>query len=563
MSLGHPQFMDWAWSLALFLPAAAWLLWRQWKAHGGFIDPALSPRFGPAFSGWRAVLRLGIWAVAAWLMFMALAGPLGPPVRQEEEAEGADVVLAVDVSASMMARDISPDRLSAVKDILGRFIAQLEGDRVGLVAFAGQPVVACPLTSDYETAGLFLDKLDNDSVPSDGTSLGRALAMALDKFPAETGRGRMIVVATDGEETMDSDIRDQAKRAGEAGVPIMTLGIGTPQGGLIPGSTDVFGRTLAKTWKGQPVRSVLNESTLKEIASLSHGEYFRGDSGRSLSVAMARLKELKKTKAKGNSRVTREALYQPWLWWALVLLLAEAFVSQRMAVWIPRLKKWKPGWMAPLAVLFLTGFSLDPGRSEYDQGNELYRQGQYGQAAGAYQQSLDQKKREWADYNLGNARYQEGDYEAAVEAYEKALAQDPKDEDAAFNLDLARKKLQQDKSQDKDGKDKDKKQDGKKDGKQGKGDPQGNSQGGGGQKQKGGQGGESKPAPRPSVNQDEVQAMMNMLAQDQKRYEGAFQPLKKRKRQEKTPLEQMMEQMGMRPPQKEAEEGTRGDVKDW
>jgi Ca-activated chloride channel family protein len=584
---GHPEFLRYSWLLLLYLCFAAFFLWRQAKAHGA-IQASLSRRFGPDFSALRAWLKLGLWTLGAVFLLKALAGPLGPPQRNEEDSQGADVILAVDVSASMQSMDIQPNRLEALKQALSRFLNRLNGDRVGLVAFAGQPVVACPLTSDTETAQLFLDKLDNDSVPVDGTALGRALATCLDKFAPAPGRGRMVILATDGEETLDSDGAAQARRAGEAGIPVFTLGLGTPEGALVPGTRDVFGRILAKTWHGEPVRSRLNEETLKQIAALSGGRYFRGASEATLEAALQRLGELQRGRAKGPARFHQEPLYQPWLFWALCFLLGDAFLSQRRFRFPER--DWFLGLTRPLqpwwvrstrifrpaarlacfgaAFLVLCGFSLDPGRSDYDQGNQWYRQKQYDKASGSYRESLGEKQREWAQYNLGNTLYQQGDYPSAASAFEKALQLDPKDQDAAYNLGLAQKKMQE-KKQD-ESKDKKKgKQDQKKGQKGGSGQGQGSKDGnpeGESKSGKAGQGSsggaQSQQAPAPSINPDEAQAMMNMLAEDQKRYDPAFQPLKKRQHQNQDPMEQMFEQMtGMRLPK--AEQEGKGNVKDW
>jgi Ca-activated chloride channel family protein len=603
----YPQFLNWPWVVGAMVLGSALLLLRQYLAYRRAFSRGLTRRFGPGLSWTRAIAKLALWAAGAAALALALAGPLGPPIREQEETEGADVILAVDVSASMLSMDVRPNRLQALKSELSRFIDGCGGDRVGLVAFAGQPVVACPLTSDYETAQLFLDKLDNDSVPIDGTALGRALALCLDRFPPDPKRGRMIVLATDGEETMDSDLRGQARRCADAGIPVFTVGIGTEEGGMVPGSTDAFGRVFAKTYHGEPVRSRLNEATLREVASITGGQFFRGSSGDSLAAALQRLHELKKGKTAGAARFTREPLYQAWLWWAFWLLLAESLISQKGNSWVHSLAQWswsrlRPqrkaflGLLAAGAFFFLTGFSLDPGRSEYDQGNQAFRQGAFDKAAQDYQESLSQKGRQCAEYNLGEAYFKQGDYQAASEAFQKAVDLDPKDQDAAFNLDLARRMQEQQKQDDKQGKNQKQKQkqnqpqQQNQDSKSGSehqkgGSGQEQSKGGGqegsgksdkadqsdrsdrsdsskgsGQAQQGG-GSERKPL---GMNPDEAQAMMNMLANDQKRFADVFQPLKKRQQQRpQDPFEQMFEQMsGMKLPPAQ-QEANRGDVKDW
>jgi Ca-activated chloride channel family protein len=473
------------------------------------------------------------------------------------------VVLCVDVSRSMNTQDVRPDRLGLAKQALGAFIDRLGGDRVGIVAFAGTAVLACPFTTDYDTAHLFLDKLDQDSVPEDGTGLGPALAACLDRFAFEPERGRLIVLATDGEDLAGEDTDAQARRAGEANTPVFCLGMGTDRGGYVPGERDPFGRVIAKTYHGQPVISRREPATLQRVAQLSGGEYFSGDSPAALSRAIERLRQLKQGRAKAPDRWVRDPLYQQPLLWALVLLLAEALIPLQggglrhamaacgralASLWglIRRRRGWDKAALLALLLLGsgLQAFSLDPGRGEYDQGNQAYRGNDFKAASSYYRDSLGQDaSREQAQYNLGNALYRQGDYDSAVQAYQDALKLDPKDADAAYNLELARQHLQdQDKGQKggkdhkegKSGKDKGQGQPGQQPGQQGQGQGQGK-----GKNQQQARASQAKAR----LNQDQVAAMMRMLKNDQQRYNQAFQPLKKRPQQGQDPMEQMFEQM--------------------
>lgn len=236
MDLARPEFLsDQLW-LYLYCALALALLVQQAYAHRQSISDELAKRFGPGFSFVRGLFKLALWGTAAWFLLLALATPLGEPVKIEGEANGADIILAVDVSSSMYAQDVRPNRLTALKEMDEALINKLDGDRVGIVAFAGDSVIACPLTTDYETASTFLDKLSTDSVPSDGTGFAPAIKLCLDGFQMDPKRGRLVVFATDGEDTLDTDGAAQAKRAGALGVPIYTVGIGTPQGAMIPGA---------------------------------------------------------------------------------------------------------------------------------------------------------------------------------------------------------------------------------------------------------------------------------------------------------------------------------------
>jgi Ca-activated chloride channel family protein len=579
------RFADLRWLLplaGLHLLLFVQLWWwqrRQFDAH-------LLKRFGPSLSILRLSLKWALWTAAAVCLVYALAVPLGPAVKMPGDESGADIIMVVDVSSSMHAPDAHPDRLGELKQALADLIDRLAGDRVGLVAFAGQAVIACPLTSDSDTLDLFLSKLDTDSAPMDGTGLGPALKLALDGFLPDPKRGRVIILGTDGEDTSDSDSVSQTKRAALAGIPIITLGVGTTAGSLIPGQRDLFGNVYAKTYKGQPVHTKLDRDSLQRIAAASGGIYVEGNSAAGISAIYDRIRQLKQGMAKGQDKYTREPLFQKPLLWAFWLLVLEALISARGHGWLKlwqRLQKaFGQGWQASsgrhalwLGLLLLPGLargSWDDGRSDYNQGNHAYRQGDYSKAADAYQQSLgDGTERPDSYYNLGNAKFQGQDYQGAIESYENALRLDPKDADAQHNLGLARQKLEEQQKQgSKKGKgDKDGKKDGKGPGKEGQGDGQGQGKPGPGQAQ--GQGkGQGQPqvsarqkAAQQSLNQDQVQAMMNQLRLDQNRYAGAFNPTKKFNQNQLSPEDQMRQQMGL-PPLHPPQPGPGGgDRKDW
>jgi Ca-activated chloride channel family protein len=582
----YPQFLDYRpWWLAL---AALHLLLfvQQWWWQRRQFTPRAAARFGPALSLGRGLLKTGLWAAAGWWLLTALAVPQGPPVKVEGTQSGADVVLLVDVSSSMLAQDIQPDRLTALKRSLNGLLDRLQGDRVGLIAFAGEAVIACPLTSDFDTLRLFLDKLDVESVPRDGTGLGPALQLALDAFGQDTGRGKLLVLATDGEDTAASKVIAQAERAKELGIPVFTLGIGTPGGALIPGRRDVFGRVFAKTYQGQPVRTKLDSATLKRIAGITGAEYSEAGDARGLSRAAERVRQLKQGLAQSQDRWVREPLYEKPLLWAFGLLLLESLLSARAGGW----KRWGPAlrrgfrrWWHPnakplstalgLALLLPLSLHAAP-RHDFNAGNQAYRAGDWQAAAEAYERSLTQgneRAQAAAHYNLGNARFQMQDYDGAIGAYEQALQLAPDDADAKHNLGLAQRRKQQ--SQQGEGQDgqKGKPQDGQKgQGQQGQG--QGQGQGGpsgqAGQAQPGQakQPGQGQPQAANALNADRAQAMMNQLRLDQKRYSGAFNPLKKHERPEQAsndPMQQMLEEMGMRPRQPQAQQGGGAETKDW
>lgn len=588
----HPEFLALRPGLAVLALLHLLLFVQQWLAQRRAFSAEASARFGPALSLVRGLLKTALWAAGGWALLTALAVPLGPAVKIEGQSRGADVIFCVDVSSSMLAQDIQPDRLTALKAGLGELLGLLDGDRVGIVAFAGEAVVACPLTTDLDTAGLFLDKLDVDSVPRDGTGLAPALKTALDSFGEGGERGRLIVLATDGEDTAQSQVMEQARRAADKGVPVFTLGIGTPGGALIPGRRDIFGRVYAKTWRGQPVRTRLDSQTLRRIAAITGGEYVEiGDRG-GLQRAAARVRQLKQGLAKAQDRFVREPLYEKPLVVAFFLLLVESLLSARAGgwrAWGPALRRgfrrwWHPKASASLLVLALLPALLGAGsRRDYNLGNAAYRRGDYAGASEAWRRSLEGAnalEQAAAHYNLGNAAFMQKDWDAAINAYEEALRLTPEDEDIKHNLELAKRRREEQQQNSRR-----------------QGDKGGQKQGGGrgqerspGRERSGEPGSGSEPSPgqgrsstsaqagsfkrdqdpraraAKALSQDRVQAMLNQLRLDQKRYSGAFNPLKKFERPERQPqdpMEQILEQMGLRPKPLPQSQTEGEDVKDW
>ena len=625
IDVAKPQYLENAWMLWAFTGFAALLLLQQAWAHARWFDSKLQRKYGPSFSLWRSALKLGLWSAGMFFLLQALATPLGKPVKVKSEAVGADVILAVDVSSSMYAQDIKPNRLVALKEALKQLLGRLGGDRVGLVAFAGEAVVACPLTSDYDTAALFLDKLETDSVPRDGTGLGPALRTCLDKFSEPGKRGRIIILATDGEDNQASDAITQAKRAADLGIPVYTLGIGTPGGAYVPDRPDIFGRVMAKMYKGKPVRTKLDDKTLKKIASVTGGQYFAGASATAMGAAYERVRQLKQGKAKAKEKFVREPLYQKALFKAILLLLAEAMIANR-AGGLTRIFALIFGWFrrklnirkkAVMGLLIcaplMTGFSLDPGREEYDLGNQAYREGRFEDAANLYRQSLEAKERPRTWYNLGNAHYRQGQWAEALESFGKAMELNPRDKDAAINYGLAQQMLekqpqqQQQNQQDqkeqtkKQGQDKNKQSQKNQDGQQqqqsgsgedgeqsmmdkmmdglnpfGKNQDKNSKQSGQSQQSQSqnqnqdaqaaqAQPDKGKNKPGDQLSQEELHAIMNMLKNDQKKFSTHFEPIKKHKDQSQSqdPLQQMLQRMsGMKMPPKK-KNGGNGDVKEW
>ena len=287
----------------------------------------------------RAVLRLA--AVA--LLATALARPqFGDRVETVRRA-GQDIVVALDLSASMEAGDVAPSRLAAARLAVGRLIERFDGDRIGLVAFAGEAFVQSPLTLDYAAATLFLNAMEPDLVPVPGTDLGRAIEVALDGFGDPGERSRQLVVITDGEDhegTLDAAI----ERAVDEGVRIHAVGMGSTAGVPIPGFDENGAPNgFLRDEEGSVVTTRLDDVALQRVADRTGGAYYHAAAGS--GAAFDRLVE-ELTGGEGEEIESREVTryeeqYQIFLGLALALLVAEALLPERRRVadaWVGRLR---------------------------------------------------------------------------------------------------------------------------------------------------------------------------------------------------------------------------------
>lgn len=261
--------------LLLLVPAAAAFLWlalqRRRAALETFAEHRLLDSIAPTHTSRRLVLSAGLVVAAIGFLVITLAGPKWGFHWEEVHREGIDLMVAIDTSRSMLARDVRPDRLERAKLAVQDLVGQLQGDRIGLIAFAGTSFVQCPLTLDYPA---FLESLRAISVgiiPKGGTALGQAIRAGIEAFEGKQGRHTALVIITDGEDH-EGDVEAAAQEAANAGIRVYTVGIGTPSGELI--EVDNGGqRGFLKDRQGQVVKSRLDDEALRMIANTTNGAY--------------------------------------------------------------------------------------------------------------------------------------------------------------------------------------------------------------------------------------------------------------------------------------------------
>jgi Ca-activated chloride channel family protein len=306
------------------------LLYQSWKrkARKKIGDVRLVKELSKNYSPTKTVLKFGLIAVAFICGCIALANPRIPDKNSGEARKGIDVVIALDVSNSMKATDIAPDRLSRAKQFVSKIIDNLKDDRVGLVVFAGYGYAQMPLTFDYDAARLYVASADPANISARGTSIGDAFDKSNILFGKESERFKSIILITDGE-THDENAMDKLKELSAKGVMVNTVGIGSPEGTTIKDSSG----NVKTDASGQPVISKLNEPILQQIAQATNGVYVHlQNSDAAAKEIMNQYSQIDK-KALGDTSLYTYQTYYAWLALPMLLLLiTETFLPDRKKV---------------------------------------------------------------------------------------------------------------------------------------------------------------------------------------------------------------------------------------
>ncbi|MDF1754063.1 MAG: VWA domain-containing protein [Verrucomicrobiales bacterium] len=421
-----------------------------------------------SYSKRKRTIKQVLWLLAVALVFIAIARPQYGFEFREVKRRGIDLVFAIDTSRSMLAEDVVPNRLERSQMAITDFVDRLEGDRIGLIPFAGKAFSLCPLTLDYSAFRQSLDVINTDIIPHQGTDLASAVDEANRLFDEEGNSHRILILITDGED-LQGAVSDAISAATEKEMTIHTIGVGDPNGSLIPITRSDGSRDFVRDDSGQPVRSALDEKTLREIAESTGGIYVPlGQAGQGLNrIYQEKLRLVPKTEMDQRlDRIPLERFEWP-LAAAIILLLIEYLLNDRRSK-TKRNARFKTfgrrqaggiAGMLLVSTAFLTAAETDP-RETYNQGTSAYEAGDYEKAEENLNQSLnsaiDLELQQRGYYNLGNTRFRLGQktletspdetikqWEASIKSYEDALALNADDEDASFNRDFVKKKLEE------------------------------------------------------------------------------------------------------------------------
>jgi Ca-activated chloride channel family protein len=281
----------------------------------------------PELAWGRRIVKSSLVLAGLFLVLMGALRLQGKPVPEDLALRGSDVMVVLDVSKSMLTRDMVPNRLEAAKKAVATWMQSQEGDRVGLVAFSGEAAVQVPLTLDLQAVSMVLENDDTDTVERGGTDIGKGIRQALLSFPKENPdkRGRAILLLTDGELTdRASNLKEACQEAKDKGVPIVAVGLGTPQGKAIPDGAFWGQETFKKDIAGNVHISKLDESTLRQIADSTDGLFVNGDNGDDLDAIDKVLDKLQKSEMKGKGGTRREEWAPAMGWLAATTLFLSA-----------------------------------------------------------------------------------------------------------------------------------------------------------------------------------------------------------------------------------------------
>lgn len=330
----------WFWTL-LIIPAVIlmYLLLLIWKHHKQkkFADRELLDRLSPHRSLFKSALKISVLSLAFACLSIALVNPKIGTKLETVKREGVDIVFAVDVSKSMLAEDIAPNRLEKSKQLVTQIINNLASDRIGIIAYAGKAFPQLPITTDYASAKMFLQSMNTEMLSSQGTAIDEAIQLARTYYDDDDQTNRVLIIISDGEDHSDIAV-EVAEAAAEEGIKIFTIGVGSTKGSPIPIKRNGIVLNYKKDNSGETVITRLDEETLIDIAEEANGEYING---RSTDEVVERIREILNRMDKKEFEAKQFAEYKDQFQWflglAIFFLLIDILLLERKTAWLRRL----------------------------------------------------------------------------------------------------------------------------------------------------------------------------------------------------------------------------------
>lgn len=323
----QPQYLYLLLIVPLMWAIYFYSVYRNRKNMAKYGNPQILQSLAPDVSKYKPGTKFFLQQLALIIMIFIIARPQMGAKIETVKKQGVEIIIALDVSNSMLARDIAPSRLDKAKQMLSKLIDQLDNDKVGLIVFAGDAYTQLPITSDFVSAKMFLSTISPDMVPTQGTAIGRAIALAMNSFTPDQSADKAIIVITDAENHEDDAVQ-MAKEAAQKGIMVDVIGIGSEQGAPIPiGGNDT---NLRKDNQGNVVITKLNAQLGRDIAKAGDGIYISADNtGSALRALTAEVKKMKKSDIESKVYSEYDEQFQGLAWIVLILLLLDIFILDR------------------------------------------------------------------------------------------------------------------------------------------------------------------------------------------------------------------------------------------
>lgn len=330
----------WFWTLGIIpLVILFFLVLQFWKykTQKKFADKDLLKRLSPDKSIFKSVLKIAMLCLAFLCLTIAMVNPKIGTKLETVKREGVDIVFAVDVSKSMLAEDIAPNRLEKAKQLVTQIVNNLASDRVGIIAYAGKAFPQLPITTDYASAKMFLNNMNTDMLSSQGTAINEAIKLATTYFDDEEQTNRVLIIISDGEDHSEAAI-DVAETASDEGIRIFTIGVGDVKGGPIPLKRNGVVVSYKKDNQGETVITKLNEDTLTGIAAEANGAYINGKITNDVVETIREiLNKMDKTEFEAKQFADFKDQFQWFLGFGIFFLLLDVFLLERKTAWLKKL----------------------------------------------------------------------------------------------------------------------------------------------------------------------------------------------------------------------------------
>lgn len=312
------------------------LLWKK-SVQKRFVDKGLLKKLSPNRSLFKSILKITVLCLAIACLSFALVNPKIGTKLETVKREGVDIVFALDVSKSMLAEDIAPNRLEKSKQLISQIINSLAGDRIGIIGYAGSAFPQVPITTDFSSAKLFLNGMNTDMVSSQGTAITQAIEMAQTFYDDADQTNRVLFIVSDGEDH-EGNVAGIAEEAAKKGIRIFTIGVGTLEGGPIPIKENGVLQYYKRDQNNEQVISRLGEETLKTIAKTANGAYIDGSNTKVVvDKVKAILNGMDKTEFEAKQFTDFKDQFQWFLAGALFLLVLDVFLLERKTAWLTKL----------------------------------------------------------------------------------------------------------------------------------------------------------------------------------------------------------------------------------